>query len=302
MSGTELVSAYHYDKEKAVSVFDNLDITEATRADYKARIAYFMNYLAGSGLDHNTCLNFKRHLAQRTDITASSKNKYFAVARVFLKEAHRTGVLPVDLTLNIKGFSQNKKHKRDGLNDQEVARLSARVKDLPATKENARLKAMLSLLALQGLRQVEICRLNVADLDLVAQKAFVVGKGAQDKEPVDLHPDTVKALKDYLAKSRIKDGALFVSESNRAKEQRLTTRGLRLIVKDFMRGLDIDRCVHGFRHFFTTRLIKSYKGDLLDVARYTRHRSIEMLQVYNDSVNSEADLPRYYTAFEGVSF
>jgi len=302
MQDTGLVKTYSYDKEKALAVFDNLDIAETTRADYKARVAYFMDYIARSGLDHNACLSFKRHLAQRTDIAVATKNKYLATARVFLKELHRTGLLPVDITLNIKGFTQNKKHKRDGLNDQEVAKLSERVKSLPATKENARLKAMLSLLALQGLRQVEICRLNVADLDLVAQRAFVVGKGAQDKQPIDLHPDTTKALKEYLARNRVRDGALFVSESNRAKSQRLTTRGLRLIVKDFMHELDIDRCVHGFRHFFTTRLIKTYRGDLLDVARYTRHRSLEMLQVYNDSIKSEADLPRYYSAFEGVSF
>jgi hypothetical protein len=49
-------------------------------------------------------------------------------------------------------------------------------------------------------------------------------------------------------------------------------------------------------------LIKSYKGDLLEVARYTRHSGLEMLQVYNDSIKKEADLPRFYGAFEGVSF
>lgn len=302
MMTTELVKAYSYDKDKALSVFDQLDVSETTRADYKARLPYFMGYIETNGLDHNAYLNFKRHLAKRTDIAVATKNKHLATASVFLKELHRAGVIPVDLTLNVKGFTQNKKHKRDGLNDQEISKLSEHIKELPTTKGNTRIKALLSLLALQGLRQVEITRLNVNDIDLVANKAFVTGKGVQDKEPVDLHPDTTKALKEYMEKNKIRDGALFVSISNRAKDQRLTTRGLRLIVKNFMLPLEIDRCVHGFRHFFTTRLIKVYKGDLLDVARYTRHKSLEMLQVYNDSVKSEADLPRYYQAFEGVSF
>ena len=42
------------------------------------------------------------------------------------------------------------------------------------------------------------------------------------------------------------------------------------------------------------------KGDLLTVAHYTRHRNLEMLQVYNDQLNAEQDLPRYIEAFEGV--
>jgi integrase len=66
--------------------------------------------------------------------------------------------------------------------------------------------------------------------------------------------------------------------------------------------LDIEKSTHGFRHYFTTKLIKTYKGDLLEVAQYTRHRGLEMLQVYNDSVKREADLPRYYETFSKVSF
>jgi len=54
------------------------------------------------------------------------------------------------------------------------------------------------------------------------------------------------------------------------------------------------------RHYFTTRLIKTYKGDLLEVRQYTRHSSLEMLQIYNDSIKQQADLPRFYSAFEGV--
>jgi integrase/recombinase XerC len=64
--------------------------------------------------------------------------------------------------------------------------------------------------------------------------------------------------------------------------------------------LGIDKTTHGFRHYFTTRLIKTYKGDLLEVRQYTRHASLEMLQIYNDSIKQQADLPRFYSAFEGV--
>jgi integrase/recombinase XerC len=287
---------------KAHGVFDLMDVSETTRADYKYRIGLFLEFVHGSGLNANSFLDFKRSLAERTDITTATKNKYLATAKVFLKELNRKGVIPVDITQNIKTFSQSKKHKRDGLNDEEMKSLIDRVRQLPDSPQNARLKAILCLLALQGLRQIEIIRLDVKDLDFVAMTAFIQGKGSDDKEPVSLHPETVKVLKDYISTNRIADGSLFQSNSNNSKNRRLTTRALRGIVKQTLHDLGIDKSTHGFRHYFTTKLIKAYKGDLLEVAQYTRHKSLEMLQVYNDSVKREGDLPRYYQTFNGVSF
>jgi len=105
-----------------------------------------------------------------------------------------------------------------------------------------------------------------------------------------------------LKTNNIKDGALFVSKSNNSRNVRLTTRGLRMIIKKVLNELSIDKSVHGFRHYFTTTLLKNCQGDLLRVAQYTRHRSLEMLQVYNDNIEMENDLPRYYKTFKAVKF
>jgi len=287
---------------KAERVFDLLDISETTRGDYKYRIGLFLDFVKNKGLNRNSFLEFKRYLRERTDYTIATKNKYLATAKIFLKELNRQGVLPADITQNIKTFSQNKKHKRDGLNDEEISKLTTMLKELPKTQQSTRLKAVISLLALQGLRQIEITRLDVRDVDFVNKTAFVKGKGQDDKEPISLHPETIKHLREYLKINQIKDGALFTSQSNNHKNKRLTTRALRQLVKDTLNDLGIEKTIHGFRHFFTTTLIKTYKGDLLEVAQYTRHKSLEMLQVYNDNIKKEADLPRYYRAFKGVSF
>lgn len=287
---------------EAEKVFDLLDVSEATRRDYKYRIKLFLDFVREKGLNRNSFLEFKRYLAERTDYTIATKNKYLATAKIFLKELNRQGFLPVDITQNIKTFSQSKKHKRDGLNDEEITKLTAMLKELPQTPRNTRLKAIISLLALQGLRQIEITRLDVRDIDFVNKIAFVKGKGQDDKEPISLHPETIKHLREYLKTNKIKDGALFTSQSNNHKNKRLTTRALRKLVKDTLNDLGIEKTVHGFRHFFTTTLIKTYKGDLLKVAQYTRHKSLEMLQVYNDNIKKEADLPRFYKAFSGISF
>jgi integrase len=282
--------------------FNSLDVTETTRADYKARINMFLDFVGKNGFNINSFLSYKRYLANKTNFTVSTKNKYLASARVFLKELNRQGILSIDTTQNIKGFRQDKKHKKDGLNDAEMDLLMSYVQKLTNTPKNNRLKALLSLLVLQGLRQIEIIRLDVTDIDLITKVAFVQGKGRDDKEPVDLHPETIRLIRDYLTSNQVKSGALFQSQSNNSKNKRLTTRGLRQIIKSLLTELGIEKSTHGFRHYFTTKMIKSYKGDLLEVAGYTRHKSLEMLQVYFDKVKKEADLPRYYSTFEGVNF
>lgn len=303
VASTTLLTLHPIDLQNRVEgVFDFLDVSDTTREDYKYRIGLFMDFTKKQGFTHNSYLEFKRMLADRTELSVATKNKYLATAKVFLKELNRRGILPMDVTQNIKTFSQDKKHKRDGLSDEDISKLSVKIREMSITPQNTRLRAIVALLTLQGLRQVELARLDVKDLDLVSKVAFIQGKGRDDKEPVDLHPEAVAALKRYLKTNKKASGALFTSRSNNHKDQRLTTRAIREIVKMAMKDLQIEKTVHGFRHYFTTTLIKTYKGDLLEVAQYTRHKGLEMLQVYNDSIKKQADLPRFYQAFKGVSF
>jgi len=287
---------------KAEKVFDLLDVRETTRADYKTRIGLFLDFTRRQGINRNSFLDFKRELTDRTDLSVSTKNKYLTTARVFLKELNRQGAIPADITQNIKTFRQSKKHKKDGLTDEEIKVLMEKIRPLLNTPQTTRLKAILVLLTLQGLRQIELIRLEVSDLDFVSKTAFIQGKGQDDKELINLHPETCKTLQEYLRTNKIADGALFTSQSNNSRNRRLTTRAVRGMVRATLAELGINKTTHGFRHYFTTKLIKTYKGDLLEVAQYTRHKSLEMLQVYNDSIKREADLPRFYKAFDGVNF
>ena len=287
---------------RAEAIFNHLDVREATRKDYKARIGAFLTFVQENGMNRDTFLLYKRMLSLRNSIATNTKNKHIVVAKVFLKELNRQGLLPVDITQNVRGFSESKKHKREGLSEQEIQLVSTEIHNYIQSPANARLKVILCLLTLQGMRQIEVIRLNVKDIDLVAQTAQILGKGRDDMESIALHPETVKAIQTYLATNMIADGALFVSRSNHGKNQRLTTRGLRGIVKRLLTQLRIEKTTHGFRHYFVTRLIEAYKADLLMVAHYSRHRSVETLQIYNDSMKYKTDLPRFYKTFSSVQF
>lgn len=285
----------------SAKLFANLDVLDNTRNEYLARIKQFIVFIQGNGFTKNSYLEYKRYLGGRTDLGVSTKNKYLIVARVYCKELNRQGYLPIDITQNIKSFQQSRKHKKEGVSENEVQKILGYIQTCQG-KDTYRIKALLSLLILQGLRQIEIVRLNVSDLDLASNFAFIQGKGQDDKEIVDLHPVTVSTLKEYVRKYKIADGAVFTSTSNNSMNQRLTTKSIRNLINPILKGLEIDKTVHGFRHYFTTKLIQSYKGDLLTVAQYTRHKSLEMLQIYDDSIKHKADLPRYYETFSSINF
>ena len=47
---------------------------------------------------------------------------------------------------------------------------------------------------------------------------------------------------------------------------------------------------------------KNYKETPPGGSQYTRHKGLEGLHVYNDNIEMEEDLPRYYRAFGEINF
>lgn len=286
-------------KAKSVEILNGLDVSEGTRKDYVARISMFLDFVRDNGFERNTFLLFKRSLASRNDIAVSTKAKYLAVARVFLRELHRLGIIPTDITQNIKGFAQSQKHKRFGLNDDEVHLLLQNLCQIEESQETHRLKAIIGLMLFQGLRQIEIVRMDIQDIHFASGTAVVWGKGQQGKEDViDLHPEMVKILKEYMNYCQVKDGALIVSFGNRNQNGRMNTRSIRRIVQDFFSSIGIENFCHGFRHYFVTKLLREFSGDILKTRKFSRHRTSESILAYADDVSKKDDLPSFYHAFD----
>lgn len=267
-----------------LNVFDSMDITEATKQDYLARLPRFVLFAERTGVDRDLLLRYKQELRDDVTLGVSAKNKMLTTARIALRELYRQGKLSIDLSVGVKSFQQSNKHKVVGLNTEEVEKICQHLQSLDNSLKSERLRAIVALLLLQGLRQIEICRLDVKDIDLANNRIYIVGKGRIDSEPIHLHPETNKALTSYLRLSQVKYGALFTHLNRQSGGQRLSTRGLRQMFQDLLKSLDIQKTTHGTRHYFTTELIKHFKSELTTVAKFTRHSSLEMLQVYNDEI------------------
>ena len=280
----------------------HMDVSAATLIDYSGRLSSFINFLVENGIDEDTLVTYKRMLAADKTLKASTKNKKLTLARLFLRELYRRGYIPRDITLGIKGFQQSNKHKRSGLDDGDMQLLRKWVSlNEYRTPATIRLTAMLLLLTYHGLRQIELCRLEFEDIDFVGGRIFIHGKGRDDKEPIHLSPDVAQVLRRYCDAYQISSGFVFFSISNNhSRGAPLTTRGLRATVTHLFNKLGIDRNVHGLRHFYVTKLIEEFPGDLFMVRNFTRHRSIEQLAIYNDAVLQAKDYPRHDMVFSKV--
>ncbi len=288
--------------------FNSLDIAQSTRKEYFNKIHNFLDFVEKNWFDENVFIEYKNHLKEREDISVASKNLYLTSARILLKQMYKMWKLPIDVTFGVKSFAQNKKHKKFGLNQEEIDKVINYLKTLDQQdthnklKKIRRIKAVFALLMFQWLRQIELIRLNVEDVDISNNVIFVMWKWKYDKEKVNLHPIASETLKDYINIFNITTGPLFFSISNNSYQKRLTTRSLRRIVKDIFLNLDIDKSTHWFRHFFTTKLLRDFHWDIMKTRKFTRHSSLEMLLVYNDEIETEKNLKDFYESFEDMEF
>jgi len=142
-------------------------------------------------------------------------------------------------------------------------------------------RAILNLLIDTGLRAAEICRLQLADLDIEAQSLTVQVKGGWAQRRF-YGETTAATLQAWIDVRQTSDPALFVSLGGTTPGQALTTRGLRVIVKRIGEKAGVQSVSpHAFRRGFATiaiaagaptRTVQLAGGwsDLRMVERYTQ--------------------------------
>jgi len=176
--------------------------------------------------------------------------------------------------------------------------IASHYNSIELTPDEARTKAIVAMMAYQGLREVELVRLDAKNVNLKKKIAYIQGKGHDDVEKVHLHPTTAKCLREYMSMNWIKDsGPFFIASSHNNRYGRVTTRTIRRWITSFLNSIGIFKPPHSFRHFFTTQLCKTFPNEIFTVAGFTRHKSIETVQNYNHASEFEKNLPKYYSTF-----
>ena len=135
----------------------------------------------------------------------------------------------------------------------------AQVNAFLASLRTWRDKAIAGLMLFSGLRSAEVLSLDVAEVDIGAGWARVLGKGGRERRvPVD--SEVVGWIQAYLLAERpdTETGALFVVAKGAHRGQRLTPAGLRTIFRYHRVRSEVPGAhPHALRHCFGTALAES---------------------------------------------
>lgn len=173
---------------------------------------------------------YKRYLTVRKKLSPVSVSTYLTAVRRFCDFLVAIGVLTLNTAKQVGGNERPRSHSRDTLTRVEVERLISSVDR--SDERGKRDYAMIKLMLVCGLSEIEIIRADIRDLKPVEGKAGLVvqGKGHIEKDELVILPDDVSAAVEHYLAGRKDSGTgdpLFLSAGNRTRGERMTTRGVR---------------------------------------------------------------------------
>lgn len=277
------------------SFLEAQDIRPVSKRLYRKGVETFLSWLAAEGVqqpDRGEVLKFKDHL-KGLQLSANTINAYLVGVSRFFAYLESSRLYP-DITRNVKGVRQPKSHLRESLTEAQVWRVLESINT--SSILGKRNYAMIMLMVNTGLRTVSIIEADLGDLRPMGDEAQLRyrNKGRDSKDEAALIVSHVlKPIMAYL-KARGKarpDVPLFVSHGDNSAGGRLTTKTVRMVVKDLLRknGIDDPRIsAHSLRHTFATTALRN-GAHLLNVSKALGHASVVTTQIYLHELDRMGD-------------
>ncbi len=244
--------------------------SEDTVKSYNVETANYIDWCYNVGVNYETATDLDARIYLR-DLA-----KNYAPATIAIKISAVKTFYNMALKLDVvtKNPFSDIKTKTQSIDDSDFTYLTpSEIGDLLKANEKAELPettkkrnaAIIMLMAVEGLRTIEINRMNDEDINLESQKILIHGKGHDGF----IFPcaDTMKILKSYLAirprpSSAGKVHPTFISFSAKTELERLSRSGIRWIINQSLiaarkkkRGVSC----HSLRHSCGTNLYQATK-------------------------------------------
>jgi len=262
------IKAYRQDLQDFSLFLGTSSIDQAARS--------FLNCVHGQA--NALALSYKTNLIDR-GLQAATVNRRLAALRSLVKLARTLGLVSWTLEIeNMKSesYRDTKGPGKDGYRTMLDQINGSKIK-------NIRDRAILHLLYDLGLRRGEVVALDLADIDLPGNTLAVLGKGRTQKVNLTLPDQTRAALLEWLSVRGITPGALFINFDHAGKGSRLTGDGLYKIIRGLGNKAGIKARPHGLRHSAITEALDLTNGNIRAVAKFSRHKNIQVLTAYDDN-------------------
>jgi integrase/recombinase XerC len=224
-------------------------------------------------------LRYRAALIQ-SGLAPATTNRRLAALRSLVQLACLLGLVP--WRLSVPGIEAIPYRDTRGPGKEGYQRLLALEGTISAKAH--RDHAILRLLFDLALRREEVVRLDRDDVDLPGKRISILGKKRTQKEWLSLPQPTASALVDWINMRGEGPGALFINLDRRGRKERLTGRSVHRIVRALgeRAGLGIVR-PHGLRHAAITAALDLTGGNVRAVQRFSRHRDLRTLTLYDDN-------------------
>lgn len=285
---TELINPINDDMFH--SFMQYIDVKDKSLETYTRSLKQFFNYITVKGITEPTRQDIVQYRETlKADKQPATVQLYMIAVKQFFKWTDKAGIYP-NVADNVKGVSVSKGMKKDYLTTGQVKDVLSRIDT--ETVKGKRDYAIIALMVTCGLRDIEVSRANIADLRTRQNSTvlYIQGKGKDDRESFVVVPDSLETvIRDYLKARGGNSKALFTSNSNHGKGDRLTTRSISRIVKTAMinAGLDSDRLTaHSLRHTAVTQALIAGQT-LQEVQQFARHSNINTTLIYAHNLENE---------------
>lgn len=194
-------------------------------------------------------------------------------------------MLAIEHYMELKGnpvkITRPRKPKRlykEFLTESEISRMIA------TTSSCIRKKAMITLLSYSGIRNVELCRLKVKDVDLGDNELFVLGGKNKKDRLTNISSECTRVLIEYLKQyPRENDDFLFTTLRH---NRQLASADLRKHIKIIAKKASIEKNVfpHLFRRSLASNLL-SRGANIILIKNQLGHAYIDTTMIYIQSLS-----------------
>ncbi|MBU1093349.1 MAG: site-specific integrase [Firmicutes bacterium] len=277
-------------KERIIQYINYIDIKPATKESYQRILFEYVSYidnLPNLPTRHDV-MKYRDRIKNR--LKAASVQKHIVVIRNFYRWFYIEGYGP-NIAEGIKGMKIESNFKREALSVVDSKKLLHRA-EIYARKDVIGLRnyALISLLLTTGMRTIEVERSDTEDIDFIedSQVLFVMGKGHDDKDTyVKLSPQVYAIIEEYLIKRSDEFKPLFINHGHTNYGERMQTRSIRAVVKEYLRQIGIDSpkySAHSLRH--TTATLSLLEGAGIEsTQQLLRHKDPATTQIYIHKMN-----------------
>jgi integrase/recombinase XerD len=260
--------------------FLNIDVSAGDAASdtlntYRRQVQQFVEWcdrqkIHPAEVTKDDIKHYRRWMVEKKKFKPATVALKLSVVKRFYQAAVEKGLILINPATGVKP-PREKRDPAEKITYLEKAEVETLLEAIPndGTLKTMRDKALLAIMALEGPRTVELHRANISDVVRQGGNLGIRVEGKRNIRIVPLTPDIANLLMNYL-ESREENGEtlkpsspLFIAVGNRSGGKRISRRGIRLIVDNYLKLTALKQTpgrtisAHSLRHTAGTLALRS---------------------------------------------